>query len=66
MVIPYFFDSSVTQHPISSDLWVAGDVNGTEDTGKPADVAYAIGEAKGVHVLYTGFLIYSSPQGIST
>ncbi|KAI9433250.1 acid protease [Lactarius psammicola] len=30
----------------SSDLWVAGDVPGTQDTGKPADVAYAIGEAK--------------------
>jgi hypothetical protein len=43
-------------HPTSSDLWVAGDIPGTQDTGKAADVSYAIGQAKGMHVLYTGFL----------
>ncbi|KAI0248605.1 acid protease [Lactifluus subvellereus] len=31
----------------SSDLWVAGDVPGTQDTGKSASIAYAVGEAKG-------------------
>lgn len=54
MVLPYFFFRD--SHPISSDLWVSGNVPGTQDTGKSADVSYAIGEAKGVHVLYAGFL----------
>ncbi|KAF8271975.1 hypothetical protein EI94DRAFT_1719348 [Lactarius quietus] len=45
-----FFGLICDSHPSSSDLWVAGTVPGTEDTGKSADVSYAIGEAKGVHV----------------
>lgn len=44
----------------SSDLWVAGNVPGTEDTGKPADVAYAIGEAKGnINLASLGFDNYT-------
>lgn len=35
---------------------MSGTVPGTQDTGKSVDVSYAIGEAKGVHVLYAGFL----------
>ena len=31
----------------SSDLWVAGGVNGAKDTGKTAGVDYAIGAAAG-------------------
>lgn len=42
--------------PTSSDLWVSGSIPGTEDTGKPADVSYAIGQAKGIQVLYTDFI----------
>jgi hypothetical protein len=55
MVVPYFI-LFCDSHSISSDLWVSGDVPGTQDTGKSADVSYAIGEAKGVHILYTSFL----------
>jgi len=44
----------------SSDLWVAGTVPGTEDTGKSADVSYAIGEAKGdINLATLGFDNYT-------
>lgn len=60
---------SCNSHPASSDLWVNGDIPGAQDTGKPADVSYAIGQAKGMwcSTFYIqAFLIYGRPQGIST
>ena len=46
---------------------MSGTVPGTQDTGKSADVSYAVGKAKGVHVLYTDFLdLQLCSQGIST
>ena len=58
MVIPSFlFGSHCDPHTVSSDLWLTGTVPGAQDTGKSADVSYAIGEAKGVHVVYTDLLV---------
>ena len=37
-------------HPtLSADLWVAGTVSNTTDTGKPVSVAYAVGNVKGTY-----------------
>jgi hypothetical protein len=38
-------------HPtLSADLWVAGTVSNTTDTGKQVSVAYAVGNVKGTYI----------------
>jgi hypothetical protein len=46
---PFFPFLSYSPNP-SADLWVAGSVPNTKDTGKSVSVAYAVGNVKGADV----------------
>lgn len=48
-VYPRSFVSSLTHPTLSADLWVAGTVSNTTDTGKQVAVAYAVGNVKGTY-----------------
>jgi hypothetical protein len=43
-----------THPPLSADLWVAGSVSNTTDTGKQVSVAYAVGNVKGTRTPFYG------------
>jgi hypothetical protein len=40
----------LTYPTLSADLWVAGTVSKTNDTGKQVSVAYAVGNVKGTYI----------------
>ena len=52
---------SPTHPPLSADLWVAGSVSNTTDTGKQVSVAYAVGNVKGTRT--SGYGDYQTKGG---
>jgi hypothetical protein len=53
-VYPRSLPPFLTHPTLSSDLWVAGTVSNTNNTGKQVSVAYAVGNVNGTYIFLWG------------